>query len=267
MTRDQPEPARSADRDIETRSRWTPVHRRTGSGSSWISLAALGVGLCAIVAGVSLAACSRPAGPSPADAAHRSAAAGSGPTAAPGGPDATARSTPPAGSAAEAAPAASAPSASGAAGSGLTRNGIASTAMRWPPGLEPRIQRWNTGPGGAALRTVTAQLGNTMQVAGVRLYPEVRQACVALGSSVETALAGPPIPYAAMQQAYDQVLAGLSGAVTECRNAISVRPEGDEDLGIDLNKALLNHSLAEFAAESNALYEATAEIRTLPSAS
>jgi hypothetical protein len=264
MTSDQPEPPRPADRDIETRSRWTLVHRRTGSGPSWISLAALGVGLCAIAAGVSLAAFSRPAGPSRADAAHRSAAAGSGPTAAPGGPDATARSTP-AGSAAEAAGAA--PSVSGATGSGLTSNGIASTAMRWPPGLEPRIQRWNTGPGGAALRTVTAQLGNTMQVAGVRLYPEVRQACVALGSSVETALAGPPIPYAAMQQAYDQVLAGLSGAVTECRNAISVRPEGDEDLGIDLNKALLNHSLAEFAAESNALYEATAEIRTLPSAS
>jgi hypothetical protein len=135
--------------------------------------------------------------------------------------------------------------------------------MRWPPGLQPQIQRWNTGPGGAALRTVTAQLGNTMQVGGVRLYPEVKQACATLGSSVETALAAPPIPYAAMQQAYDKVLAGLSGSVTECRNAISVRPAGDEGLDVNLNKALLNHSLAEFAAESKELYEATAEIRTL----
>jgi hypothetical protein len=261
MTSDQPEPARPADRDIETRARWTPVHRKNGSGPSWISLAALGACLCAIVAGVSIAAFSRHAGPSRADAGGRSAAASSGPTAAGGGPAATVRSTPPAGSAGGAARAASASAAGGS--TGLTSNGIASTAMRWPPGLEPRIQRWNSGPGGAALRTVTAQLGNTMQVAGVRLYPEVKQACVALGSSVETALAGPPIPYAAMQQAYDKVLAGLSGAVTECRNAISVRPEGDEDLAIDLNKALLNHSLTEFAAESNALYEATAEIRTL----
>lgn len=263
MTSDRPQPARPADRDIEPRARWTPVHRKNGSGPSWISLAALGVGLCAIVAGVSLAAFSRQAGLSRADAAGRSATASGGRTAAPGGPAATVRSTP-AGSVGEAARAASAPSVGGATGSGLTSDGIASTAMRWPPGLQPRIQRWNTGPGGAALRTVTAQLGNTMQVAGVRLYPQVKQACVALGSSVEAALAGPPIPYAAMQQAYDKVLAGLAGAVTECRNAISVRPEGDEDLAINLNKALLNHSLAEFAAESNALYEATAEIRTLP---
>jgi len=135
--------------------------------------------------------------------------------------------------------------------------------MRWPPGLEPRIQRWNTGPGGAALRTVTAQLGNTMQAAGVRLYPEVKQACVALGLSVQTALAAPPIPYAAMQQAYGKVLAGLSGAASECQNAISLHPAGDEDLQVGLNKGLLSHSLAEFAAESEALYEATAEIRTL----
>jgi hypothetical protein len=136
--------------------------------------------------------------------------------------------------------------------------------MRWPPALGPRIQRWNTGPGGAGLRAVTAQLGDTMQAAGVRLYPEVKQACVALGSSVQTALAAPPIPYTAMQQAYDKVLAALSGAVTACRNAISVRPAGDEDLDISLNKVLLNHSLAEFAAESTELYETTAEIRALP---
>ena len=264
MTSDQPESSGPADRDIEPRARWTPVHRKNGGSPSWMSLAALGICLCAIVAGVSLAAISRPAGPSRVDAAHHVAAAGSGSSAAPGGPAATVRSTP-TGSASEAArPTASAPSVSGTTGSGLTSDGIASTAMRWPTGLEPRIQRWNTGPGGAALQTVTAQLGNTMQVAGVRLYPEVKQACVALRSSVETALAAPPIPYASMQQAYDKVLVGLSGAATECRNAISLRPSGDEDLQVELNKVLLDHSLAVFAAESGALYDATAEIRTLP---
>lgn len=255
MTSDQREPPTPADRDIGPRARWTLVRGRLGSGPRWIPLTVLGVCLCAIAAGISLAAFARSAGPSRADAAHRSTAASSGPAAALGGPAAAVRSTPAAGSA---------PSVSGTTGSGLTSNGIASTAMRWPSGLEPRIQRWNAGPGGSALRTVTAQLGNTMQVAGVRLYPEVKQACAALGSSVETALAAPPIPYAAMQQAYGKVLARLSRAVTECRNAISVRPEGDEDLQTDLNKALMNRALAEFAAESNALYDATAEIRTLP---
>jgi hypothetical protein len=259
MTKDEPEPSKRADRGSGHWARRTPVLRTGGNSRLRISLVALGAGGCLAAAGVTLAAFSSSGGPAP-----RVTAASSGSTAALGGPAATVRSTPPTGSAGEAArQAVSAPSVSGTTGSGLTSDGIASTALRWPPGLEPRIQRWNTGQGGTALRTVTAQLGNTMQVAGVRLYPEVKQACVALGSSVETAFAAPPIPYAAMQQAYDQVLAGLSGAVTECRNAISVRPEGDEDLKIDLNKALLNHSLAEFAAESKALYEATAEIRTL----
>jgi len=103
-----------------------------------------------------------------------------------------------------------------------------------------------------------------MQAAGVRLYPEVKQACVALGSSVQTALAAPPIPYAAMQHAYGKVLAALFNAASECQNAISVRPAGDEDLKIDLNKVLLNHSLAAFTAESTELYQTTAEIRALP---
>src|SRR6516164_965896 len=76
MTSDRPEPARPADRDIETRARWTPVHRRNGSGPSWISLAALGACLCAIVAGVSLAAFPRHAGPSRADAGRSAASSG-----------------------------------------------------------------------------------------------------------------------------------------------------------------------------------------------
>jgi len=260
MTKDEPEPSKRADLGSGHRARRTRVLRTGGNSRLRISLIALGAGGCLAAAGITLAAFSSSAGPAP-----RVTAASTGSTAAPGGPVATVRSTPPDGSAGVAArPTASAPSVGGATGSGLTSDGIASTAMRWPPGLEPRIQHWNTGPGGAALRTVTAQLGNTMQVAGVRLYPEVKQACVALGSSVQTAFAAPPIPYAAMQQAYDEVLAGLSGAVTECRNAISVSPEGDEDLKIDLDKALLSHSLADFAAESKALYQATAEIRTLP---
>ena len=257
MTKDEPEPSKRADRGSGHRARRRGVLRTGGNSRLLISLIALGAGGCLAAAGVTLAAFSS-SGPAP-----RATTASSGPAAVLG-PAATVRSTPSASSAGEAArPTTSAPSAGGTTGSGLTSDGIASTAMRWPPGLQPRIQRWNTGPGGTALRTVTAQLGNTMQVAGVRLYPEVKQACAALGSSVETALAAPPIPYAAMQQAYDKVLAGLSGAVTECRNAISVRPAGDEGLDVNLNKALLNHSLAEFAAESEELYEATAEIRTL----
>ncbi|MBV9384293.1 MAG: hypothetical protein JO242_26975 [Streptosporangiaceae bacterium] len=67
-----------------------------------------------------------------------------------------------------------------------------------------------------------------------------------------------------MQRLYAEVLAGLSGATVDCRNAISIHTQDVENIRIDLNKALLNRSLAQFAAESNLLYTATAELRTLP---
>jgi len=255
MTKDEPEPSERADRGSGHRARRTRVLRTGGNSRLRISLVALGAGGCLAAAGVTLAAFSS-AGPAP-----RVTAARSGPVAAPSGPTSKPRATPPPASTGKVARTATV--APAAAEPGAASDGIAKTALRWPPALESRIQRWDTGPGGAALRAVTAQLGNTMQAAGVKLYPEVKQACVALALSVQTALAAPPIPYAAMQQAYGEVLAGLSGAATECRNAISLRPEGDEDLAVNLNKVLLNHSRAVFAAESEALYEATAEIRTL----
>jgi hypothetical protein len=55
----------------------------------------------------------------------------------------------------------------------------------------------------------------------------------------------------------------LSGTAADCRNAISVHSVGDEGQRIEVNNALLNRSLAQFATESRDLYTATAEIRTL----
>ena len=249
MTKDEPGSSRRADRGSGRRARRTRVLRTGGSSRLRISLVALGAAGCLAAAGVTLAAFSSSARPTP-----RVTAASSGSVVAHGSPPSA--STGKVARTATAAPAATEP--------GVTSDGIAKTALRWPPALQPRIQRWNTGPGGAGLRAVTSQLGDTMQAAGVRLYPEVKQACVALGSSVQTALAAPPIPYAAMQHAYGKVLAALFNAASECQNAISVRPAGDEDLKIDLNKVLLNHSLAAFTAESTELYQTTAEIRALP---
>jgi hypothetical protein len=148
------------------------------------------------------------------------------------------------------------------AGSG-TSDGIAKTALRWPPGLQASMQRWNAGPGGTALSAVTMQLANAMQSAGVGLYPEAKQGCAALRASVQTAQAAPPIPDTAMQKPYAGALTRLSSAAEECQNAISVRPDGDEGTKATLNKTLLNHSLGELTAGSQALYTATARIRAL----
>lgn len=145
----------------------------------------------------------------------------------------------------------------------VTNQGIARTALLWPPGLKHQIAHWKSGPGGAALSAATLQLGSTMQAAGVKLYATMRLACASLASEIETAQSGPPIPYASMQQLYARGLAGLSGAAADCRSAISVRPDGDESTQSYVNKALLSRSLAEFSTGSKEVYRATAEIRAL----
>jgi len=240
--------------DLDKRWRGrTLVLRAGGNGSRRMLPAALAVGACAIVAGVSVAVFSSPAGQT-----GRLAGQSGSPAPAAG----AAQRTAPAVRAGQ--PAVPGVSGRGATGPGNTSDGIARTALRWPRELKPQITRWNAGPGGAALSAVTVHLGSAMQAAAVRLYPVVRSRCVSLSSSVEAARGAPPIPDAAMQRLYAEVLAGLSGATVDCRNAISIHTQDVENIRIDLNKALLNRSLAQFAAESNLLYTATAELRTLP---
>jgi hypothetical protein len=149
-------------------------------------------------------------------------------------------------------------------GPGITSTGIARTALQAPPSLNRQILQWREGPGGVAWSAVTSELGNATQIGGVRLYPQLRQACASLLSSVKTAEADPPIPDGAMQRMYAKVLADLSSAAADCGDAISIGPEGDEGLSVSLHRALLNRALADLSAESKELYTATAEIRILP---
>ena len=113
------------------------------------------------------------------------------------------------------------------------------------------------------MSAVTTELGTAAQTAAVKLYPDTRQACGRLGSGVETALAASPIPDAAIQRAYATSLATLARAAKDCRGAISVHQEGDEDQAIHVDRGLLNRALAELAAGSKALYTATAQIRAM----
>jgi hypothetical protein len=235
-------PPKSPDEDDERPTRQTRHRQATGNRSGRILLAAGAVGLCAIATGVSLAAFSSSGGRAGTASDGHSPSAVTGQTAQPQVPAA---------------------SHGGITAPGLTSAGIAKTALRWPSGHDHQMLVWKEGRGGIAWSAVTTQLGNAMQAGGVRLYPELRQACISLASSVATAQAAPPIPDGAMQRSYAKALSGLSGAATDCRSAISIRPEGDEGTKVTLNKTLLNRALAEFAAESKKLYTATAEIGTL----
>jgi hypothetical protein len=231
---------RPGDRNHQQAGR-AQIPKVTPNRSRRVLLVAAAVGLGAIATGVSLAAFS-----SPSSQAGHIAGASNGSSAA------TARSPQP-----------TPPVASSTTGPNITSAGIAKTVMEYPPQLKGQILRWSAGSGGTAWSSVTAQLGSVTQTGGTRLYSQLRLECASLGSSVRTARSAPPIPDKIMQRSYAKVLAGLAIAAADCRDAISVRSVGDEGQQIDVNKVLLNRSLAQFGAESRALYMATAEIRTL----
>lgn len=245
MTDSQPGPSSPAsDRGKQpggpVRALWT------GSGSSRrIVLIVSAACLCVAAAGVTVAMLSSPGSP----AGHITA--GSSLPAAP----AAKATQPQAGQ--PAAPAASSPAVAGAK---VTSNGVAKSALRWAPRLNNQIQRWREGPGGSDLASVTSQMGAAMQAAGVKQYGAMRMTCTTLASEVRGAQAGPPIPDAAMQRLYARALAGLSSAAADCRQAIAEHPEGDEDLEIHIDHALLDQARLQFAAASKRLYRATAEI-------
>jgi len=212
------------------------------SGSWRITLIVSALCLCVAAAGVIVAALSSPG----SGAGH--IATGSSPSAAETAQPRTGKPT---------APAASSPAATGLK---VTSNGVAKSALGFPPRLKNQMLRWREGPGGSALASVERQMGAAMQAAGVKLYDVMKTNCTGLASEIRTAQAGPPIPDAAMQRLYARALAGLSRAAADCRGAISIDLEGDEDLSVHVNKALLAQSRLEFAAASKKLYRATAQI-------
>jgi hypothetical protein len=233
----------------QTRPEWLPWAAGSGSGRAdggsrrvlFITFAAF---LCVAAAGVAVAVFSSPGG---SHAGHMAVAGSSSPAAA------TTQSAQP-----------TAPVASSRATTrpDVTSNGVARSALQWPPQLKPQILHWKAGPGGKALATVEGQMGSAMQAAGLKLYNPMKTTCAELASDIGTAQAGPPIPYPAMQQLYTKALGRLSTAAADCRSAISVSPQGDENTSIHVDNALLSQSRLEFAAASKVLYRAIAQIQS-----
>ena len=250
MADGRPEPSKppNGNNEKQTRPEWFPWaagsgSRRADGGSRRVLFITLAACLCVVAAGVSVAVFSSPdgsqtghlvgAGHSPSAAASQAAQ----PTAPVSSSHATTRPD-------------------------VTSNGVAESALRWPLQLKHQILRWKAGPGGKALTTVNDQMGSAMQAAGLQLYAPMEMTCAELASDIGTAQTGPPIPYAAMQRLYAKALSRLSTAAADCRSAISVHHEGDEDTTIHVDKALLSQSRLEFAAGSKVLYRATAQIQS-----
>jgi len=218
-----------------------------GSRPRGALIAAVIAGVCMLTAGIAIAVFSAPGGSA----------------------DRTLAGAPPVGGATfTQQPTASAPSGHATASRqasttpSVTGHGIAKNALRFPKRLTNQVRRWKSGLGGKAMTAVTAQMGYALQAYGAKLYAPMKLACVRLGADIQTARAGPPIPYAAMQRMYGKALARLSQAAANCRHAISIR-SGEEAVEAHLHSALLQRSLAGLAAGSKVLYTATAEIRAL----
>jgi hypothetical protein len=216
-----------------------------------LRLIVLGVGLCLAVAGASVAALSSSGGKS----GHTAVGIGGQAT----GKNRAAQSAP---AASPSHPTAAHPTAAPSTTPAVTSHGLTKAVLRLPSGLKDQAGRWRAGPGGTALLAVTQQLGAAAQSAGLRLYPQMRLACVRLDASIQAARAGPPIPDAAMQKLYGNALTELSGAAADCQQAISEKP-GDETIAIHKNETLFNRSRSEFAVGAKTLYEATAAIPVL----
>ena len=229
-------------------TRLAQVRRPSGGARRRLRLVVLGVCLCLAIVGVSVAALSSSGGKS----SHTAVGIG-GPAAGKNRAAAPAPATSP--SHAPAAPATT---------PAVTSHGLAKTVVRLPSGLKGQVRRWKAGPGGAALSAVTQQLDAAAQSAGLRMYHQMKLACVSLDASIQAARAAPPIPDVPMQARYGKALAELSGAAADCQQAISEKP-GDEITAIHENETLLNRSRSEFAAGSKTLYEATAAIGALRS--
>lgn len=136
--------------------------------------------------------------------------------------------------------------------------------------LKPRnpghVVAWNTGPGGAALSALSADVGTVLIAHGPGRFVQMKDACVSLAAAVATASVRPPIPDPAMETHYRQALTSLTAGATDCRAAISWRPQGDEGTVTTTSPALLARARSELDAGIRYLNQATDWIKTLEKA-
>jgi hypothetical protein len=132
-----------------------------------------------------------------------------------------------------------------------------------PKNLVALVTAWGAGRGGAALKTVSGQVGVVLQATGLRQYGIARSACIKLATGVAAAQIAPPIPDAAMRQLYQKALTDLRQGAVGCRTAISQRPSGAAYFKKQHDAEVLRQSTSVLSAGANELYRATGEINAL----
>jgi len=123
-----------------------------------------------------------------------------------------------------------------------------------------QMARWNSGPGGSALRAICADLANVATLfrqaadpAADLPWPSLRDACCCLGADVSMAMTTPPMPDSQTQSLWAEVLAAAQRAATDLRAGAELR-----------SAALVYQGNVEIRAAAEHLAEMTKRIKAIP---
>jgi hypothetical protein len=134
---------------------------------------------------------------------------------------------------------------------------LASGPVALKPSSPAPVKTWNSGKSGSALSQIVVYSGNVLMAYGSKQYPQMLQACTALGGTAKKARALPPIPDAAMEMLYTTSLDNFLSGAALCESAISQHPEGVEDTVTHVNQAQLTEAMSQFKVGTTDLYAAT----------
>ena len=163
------------------------------------------------------------------------------------------------GSAPETTPALASESASGLASESAP--GLVPEPAPAPAPTAAAMARWNSGPGGSALRAICADLENlatlfraAAEPAADLPWPSVRDACCCLGADVSMAMTAPSMPDSQAQSLWMEVLAAAQRAATDLRAGTELR-----------SAALIYQGNVEIRAAADHLAQMTKRIMAIPS--
>jgi hypothetical protein len=142
----------------------------------------------------------------------------------------------------------------------MTEPAIVSAPVTAPEPMAGQMARWNSGPGGSALRAICADLANVATLfrraadpAADLPWPNLRDACCCLGADVSMAMTAPSMPDAQAQSLWAEVLAAAQLAAADLRAGTELR-----------STALIGQGNAELRAAADHLTEMTKRIKAIP---
>jgi hypothetical protein len=131
------------------------------------------------------------------------------------------------------------------------------------PSSPAQVATWKAGPGGAALTSLTSQVGNVLMAHAVGQFVQMRRLCVSLASDVKASSTQSAIPDPAMQNLYNKALTSLSAGAAKCESAVSSHQEGEEYLITQTSSSLMTSAMSQLNTGVRELYIATWGIKTL----